>query len=122
MTSSRSISSPEKARGSRVRTFSAPSSVPSRVRIGTARIDWYSSSGRLGKCLKRGSRWASAASITGAHARPPCHALDLGAVRCTQHELVGPLVVQVDEARIRLERAADLRGNRCEHPLEVERG
>jgi hypothetical protein len=40
----------------RVRRLSAPSSRSPRARIGTARIDWYSSSGRLGKFLKRGSR------------------------------------------------------------------
>ena len=41
----------------RVRTLSAPSSF-SRARIGTARIDSYSSSGRFGNCLKRESRCA----------------------------------------------------------------
>src|SRR5437763_849364 len=40
MARSRSTSSSVNDRGSRVRTFSAPSSVPSRVVIGTARIDW----------------------------------------------------------------------------------
>ena len=60
-----SISSSVNSRGSRVRTLSAPSSV-SRATIGTARIDSYSSSGRFGKCLKRGSRCACAAIITGA--------------------------------------------------------
>ena len=37
-----------------------------RARIGTARIDSYSSSGRLTNALKRGSRCACAAIITGA--------------------------------------------------------
>src|SRR5436305_1164614 len=66
--SSRSTSSSEKVRDVRVRTLSAPSSVPSRIRIGTARIDSYSSSGRFGKFLKRGSRCACDSSITGARA------------------------------------------------------
>ena len=65
MATSSSISASVNARGSRVRTLSAPSSV-SRARIGTARIDSYSSSGRFGNCLKRGSRCACAAIITGA--------------------------------------------------------
>ncbi len=46
--------------------FSAPSSRPSRATIGTARIDSYSSSGRFGNGLKRGSRCACDAIITGA--------------------------------------------------------
>ena len=65
MATSSSISGSVNARGSRVRTFSAPSSL-SRARMGTARIDSYSSSGRFGKSLKRESRCACAAIITGA--------------------------------------------------------
>ena len=37
----------------------------SLARIGTARMDWYCSSRRFGKLLKRGSRWASFGIITG---------------------------------------------------------
>src|SRR6476660_7343881 len=61
---SSATSSSPKARGSRVRTFSAPSS-RSRACTGTARIDSYSSSGRLGKPTKRASRCAASAIITG---------------------------------------------------------
>ena len=45
-----------------------------------------------------------------------------GAVRRPEDELVGPLVVEVDEARVRLERGRDLVRDRLEHLLEVERG
>jgi len=45
----------------------APSSF-SRARMGTARIDSYSSSGKFGNALKRSSRCACAGIITGARA------------------------------------------------------
>ena len=122
------------ARGSRVRTFSAPSS-RSRARIGTARIDSYSSSGRFGNCLKRGSRCASRGIITGARsaaATPVIPSpgrirgalrplLDARAVRRAQDELVGALVVEVDEAGVGLERLGDLVRDQLEHLVEVER-
>ena len=41
------------------------------ARIGTARIDSYSSSCRFGKALKRGSRCASAGIMIGARSAPP---------------------------------------------------
>ena len=55
------------------------------------------------------------------HARPPRHLVDRRAVRRAQHELVGTIVVQVDEAGVRLERAGDLRRDEREHLLQVER-
>ena len=55
----------ENSRGSSVRTLSAPASF-SRARIGTARIDSYSSSGRFGNALKRSSRCACAGIMIGA--------------------------------------------------------
>jgi len=42
-------------------------------------------------------------------------------VRGAQDELIGALVVEVDEAGVRLERRRDLVGDRLEHLLEVER-
>jgi hypothetical protein len=42
-------------------------------------------------------------------------------VRRPKHELVRALVVEVDEARIGLERLGDLAGDEREHLLEVER-
>ena len=124
----------ENSRGSRVRTLSAPSSF-SRARIGTARIDSYSSSGRFGNTLKRGSRCACEGIITGArsaaavardplarpHLRAARHLLDARPVRRAQHELVGALVVEVDEAGVGAERLGDLARDQLEHLLEVER-
>ena len=118
----------------RVRTLSAPSSV-SRARIGTARIDSYSSSGRFGNCLKRGvemrrrgdhdrralGRRRARDPLAGPHPRPPRHLLDARPVRRAQHELVGALVVEVDEARVGPERLRDLARDEREHLLEVER-
>ena len=52
------------SRGLRVRTLSAPARW-SRAITGTARIDSYSSSGRLGNARKRGSRWAWLAIMIG---------------------------------------------------------
>ena len=57
-----------------------------------------------------------------AHPRAAGHLLDPRAVRRAQHELVGLLVVEVDEARVGLERLGHLAGNEREHLLEVERG
>ena len=59
--------------------------------------------------------------LPGLHLRPPRHLLDARAVRRTEDELVGALVVEVDEARIRLERLRHLPGHESEHLLEVER-
>jgi hypothetical protein len=42
-------------------------------------------------------------------------------VRCAQNELVGPLVVEVDEARVGFERLSDFAGNEPEDFLEIER-
>jgi hypothetical protein len=56
-----------------------------------------------------------------AHPRTARHLLDAGAVRRPQHELVRPLVVQIDEAGVGLERLGDLAGDEREHLLEVER-
>ena len=122
--------------GRSVRTLSAPSSRPSRATIGTARIDSYWSSGRFGNDLKRGSRCASPRSSParaplrpapvipspGSHARRARHLLDVRPVRRAQDELVGVLVVEVDEAGVRLERVRDAARDQHEHLLEVERG
>ncbi|MCZ7589731.1 MAG: hypothetical protein M5U27_12935 [Gaiella sp.] len=43
-------------------------------------------------------------------------------MRRPQHELVRALVVEVDEARIRLERGRHLVRDRLEHVLQVEGG
>ena len=56
-----------------------------------------------------------------AHARRAGHLLDAAAVRGPQDELVGTLVVEVDEARIRRERVGHLARNELEHLLQVER-
>ena len=55
------------------------------------------------------------------HPRAPRHLLDARAVRRAQHELVGALVVEVDEARVGVERVGDLARDELEHLLEVER-
>ena len=59
--------------------------------------------------------------LAGPHPRPPRHLLDAGAVRRAQHELVRPLVVEVDEAGVGLERLGDLAGDELEHLFEIER-
>ena len=59
--------------------------------------------------------------LTGPHLRPPRHLLDARPVRRPQHELVRPLVVEVDEARVRRERLRHLARDELEHLLEVER-
>jgi hypothetical protein len=56
------------------------------------------------------------------HPRAPCHRLDARSVRRAQHQLVRPLVVEVDEARVGTEHVGDLARNQREHLLEVERG
>ena len=53
---------------------------------------------------RRGGRAGDA--FAGSHARPARHLVDRRAVRRAQDQLVGALVVEVDEARVRLERAA----------------
>src|SRR6266540_277970 len=116
MATRRSISAAENSRGSIVRTFRAPASF-SRARIGTARIDSYWSSGRFGKALNRGSRWAFA----GLHPGRSSHLLDARPVRRAQDELVGLVVVEVDETGVGFERLGHLARDEPEHLLEVER-
>jgi hypothetical protein len=55
------------------------------------------------------------------HAWTPCHLLDARAVRCSQHELVGPLVVEVDKAGVGAENVGNLARHEPEHLLEIER-
>jgi hypothetical protein len=55
------------------------------------------------------------------HLRDARHVLDARAERRAQHELVGGLVVEVDEARVRLERLGDLGRHELEDLVEVER-
>ena len=55
------------------------------------------------------------------HPRRARRVLDPRAMGRAQHELVGALVVEVDEAGVRLERSRDLVGDRLEHLLQVER-
>jgi hypothetical protein len=85
--------------------------------------------------LKRSSRCAWAAIITGAraaggssgdpltrpHPRATRHLLDPRPEGRSQHELVGLLVVEVHEAGIRGERVRCLSRDEREHLLEVER-
>ena len=59
--------------------------------------------------------------LAGPHPRPPRHLVDARAVRRAQDELVRALVVEVDEAGVRLERVRDLARDEREHLLEVER-
>ncbi len=115
--------------------LSAPSSRSPRARIGTARIDSYSSSGRFGKFLNRGSRFACAAIITGARssaAEPVIPSPGRMRGRCVisstrvpwvarSTSSAGPLVVEVDEAGVGVERVGDLGRDLREHLLEVER-
>ncbi len=56
-----------------------------------------------------------------AHPRAAGHLLDPRAVRRTQHQLVSLLVVEVDEARVGVERVRDLARDEREHLFEVER-
>jgi hypothetical protein len=60
-------------------------------------------------------------SLARPHPGAPGHLLDVRAVRRPQHELVGALVVEVDEARVRLQRRRDLARDERENLLEVER-
>ena len=69
--------------------------------------------------------------LRGGHARDPLarphpgasrHLVDPAAVGRPEDELVGPLVVQVDEAGVRRERVGHLLRDELEHLLEVERG
>ena len=55
------------------------------------------------------------------HPRAPRHLLDARAVRRAEDELVGALVVEVDEAGVGLERLGDLARDELEHLLEIER-
>ena len=70
--------------------------------------------------LALGGRRAGDA-LAGAHARPPRHLLDARPVRRAQDELVRALVVEVDEARVGLERVRGLARDELEHLLQVER-
>ena len=56
-------------------------------------------------------------ALAAAHARHPGLVLDTRAVRRPQHELVGALVVEVDEAGVGLERSGSLVRNRLHHLL-----
>ena len=60
--------------------------------------------------------------LPGAHARRARHLLDAAAVGRAQDELVGALVVEVHEARVRAERAGHLARDELEHLLQVEGG
>ena len=55
------------------------------------------------------------------HLRDARQVLHAGPERGPQHELARALVVQVDEARVGLERLGDLRGDELEHLADVER-
>ena len=57
-----------------------------------------------------------------AEARAARHLVERRAVRRAQDELAGGVVVEVDEARVGLERGGDLVGHEMQHLLEVERG
>ena len=116
-----------------MRTLSAPASW-SRARIGTARIDSYSDSGRFGNSFQRGSRCASAAIATGRRsaAAVPVIPSRRGAVGGVSSHRAAcrasrggrarrGVVVEVDEACVGLERSGDLLGDEVEHLLEVER-
>ena len=50
------------------------------------------------------------------------HLVERRAARRAQDELAGRLVVEVDEARVGLERGGDLVRDEVEHLFEVERG
>ena len=60
--------------------------------------------------------------LAATHPRRVRRVLDPRAVRRAEHELVGALVVEVDEAGVRLERRRDLVRDRLHHLLQVERG
>ena len=56
-----------------------------------------------------------------AHLRDARHVLDPRSARGPEHQLVGPVVVEVDEAGVRLERVGDLARDQVEELAEVER-
>ena len=68
--------------------------------------------------LRRGN---SSDPLARSHSWGTRQLLDARAERRTQDELVGSLVVEVDEARIGAERVGDLARDELEHLLEVER-
>ena len=117
-----------------VRTFERALELLAR-RIGTARIDSYSSSGRFGKCLKRGSRCAWDGIITGARSAAAAPVIPSpGRIRgrrvisstrvpCVARRTSSPgaLVVEVDEAGVGVECLGHLARHEPEHLLEVER-
>ena len=78
-------------------------------------------------CLRRNhdrpslGRGRSGDSLAWAHPRSPSHLLDASPMRCAQNKLVAALLVEVDEARVRVEHVRDLAGNEREHFLEIER-
>ena len=59
--------------------------------------------------------------FAGPHPRCARHLLDPGAMGRAEHELAGLLVVEVDEARVGLERVRDLARHQAEDLLQVER-
>ena len=71
------------------------------------------------RCLLRCRRPGDA--LAAAHPRTPGHLLDTRPVRRPQHELVAALVVQVDEAGLRVERVRHLAGHQRKHLLEIQR-
>ena len=77
---------------------------------------------------RRGDRDRSALRRGGARdplaevqARAPRHLVDRRSVGGSEHQLVGALVVEVDEARIGPERISDLARDERQHLLEIER-
>ena len=60
-------------------------------------------------------------ALAAPHPRHLRRALDARAVRRAQHQLVRPLVVEVDVGRVGLERRRDLVRDRLHHLLQVER-
>jgi hypothetical protein len=60
--------------------------------------------------------------LAGLHAGRPGHLLHARTVRGAEQELVTMLVVEVDEARVGLERLGHLARDEPEHLLQVERG
>ena len=60
--------------------------------------------------------------LAGTHPRPLRHLLDACPMRRAEDELAGALVVEVDEARVCVERVRHLGRDQRKHLLEVERG
>ena len=66
-------------------------------------------------------RRAAGDALTGPHARPSRHLVDARPMRGPEDELVGPRVVERDEARVGTEGVRDLLGHEMEHLFEIER-